>query len=186
MKKWFFTVFVLFLPFVLTSQSESPVAADSRAPPVSPGVIPDALRRPLRGAAPVYPRDAVIGELGVGEAGNDPYRYARNALYDLVMKNKSSSFLKTLSDETLDELLVKLAEVAPRKYRVGAGMVEPDGSFSFLYRFFGRETEVTGSIYIMEDEDKKLYLDDIIMEDVTEIVKMEAWNYEYLPYERFY
>ncbi|MDR2489779.1 MAG: hypothetical protein LBD20_00065 [Spirochaetaceae bacterium] len=160
------------------------------APPPVPkwaGVISEDLRRPRREDAPLYPRDALIGELGMGDADNNTYRYARNVLYDLVMQNKTSVYIKELDAKLLTEVFEKISKVSPRKYRVGSGFVEPDGAVSFLYRFLGREMEVTGSIYFLKTEGDKIVLDGLIMDDVTETNSIKnSWDYTYLPYERFY
>ncbi|MDR2521692.1 MAG: hypothetical protein LBC72_03955 [Spirochaetaceae bacterium] len=151
------------------------------------GSVPEELRRPRRDEQPVFPHDAVIGELGRGQAEGGVYRYARNVLYDLVMQKKTSAFLKNLDEAELASLFEKLAQVAPRKYRLGGGLVEPDGSVSFLYRFLGREYEAFGSVYFLAGEDGKFSLDAIIMEDVVETGKtLNLAEYPYLPHERFY
>jgi hypothetical protein len=114
------------------------------------GVIPEGLLRPQRGEAVRYPRDIVIGELGIGSAPPVAYRAVRRALANLFSNSMETLVLSTLSDEIKADIAARLSETAPYKYRIGGGRVEIDGSVSFLFRYIGSGRELDGEIYLRE------------------------------------
>jgi hypothetical protein len=153
------------------------------------GLVPEALRQPRRGGEnPRYPRDAVIGELGRGLASEDAYRYARNLLQGALTLNRESSLLAGSSPSQLEELFAGLETLAPQQYRLGGGRDEADGSVSFLFRFIGRDMSMAGELYIRFDKNA-WQLDDIIVEEAKALSEggpMNAYKFDFSPYERFY
>jgi hypothetical protein len=150
------------------------------------GVVPEILIRPFRFTEWAYPVDAVIGQLGAGEVSAGANTYARGVLRELMRQNKTADVLKTLSPGVLDEAMSKLAEVTPRKVRMGGGREETDGSLSFLFRFMGSENELSGELYIRADGDS-WKPEDIIFEEPKKLSSgSDAFTFTYTPYERFY
>jgi hypothetical protein len=148
--------------------------------------LPAALQRPQRGEAARYPRDTVIGELGRGEALDGAYRFARELLTALVMKNQEASALNALNPPLVEGLFKGLEPVNPQKYRIGGGRVEPDGSTSFLVRFVGREQWIAGELYLRA-EAETWGLDDFILEEVRDLsAGGDAYRFDFSPYERFF
>jgi hypothetical protein len=150
------------------------------------GVIPEFLIRPVRLRELNYPKDAVIGQLGSGEAGAGANSYARTVLRELMRQNKAAASLSPLGPDLIDAVMKKLSGVEPRKFRMGGGQEEIDGSVSFLFRFMGREEETAGELYIRADGANWI-TEDIIMGDTKALSRnSDAFTFEYLPYERFY
>ena len=50
--------------------------------------------------------------------------------------------------------MTKLNTVSPRSFRLGGGREEPDGSFSFLVRFVGRDQGITGELFVRFEEQR--------------------------------
>jgi hypothetical protein len=113
------------------------------------GVLPEFLHRPQRGEAPRYPEDMVIGSLERGNVPEDAWLFARDLLAALIAGNRPA----LSSVDGLDNILETLDEINPGTYRLGSGREEPDGSFSFLVRFIGREQWIAGELYIKPGED---------------------------------
>jgi hypothetical protein len=113
------------------------------------GVLPELLHRPQRGEAPRYPEDMVIGSLERGNVPEDVWIIARDLLSALIAENRSA----LSSVDGLDTILETLGEINPGTYRLGSGREEPDGSFSFLVRFIGREQWIAGELYLRPGED---------------------------------
>ncbi|MDR3356233.1 MAG: hypothetical protein LBO04_03495 [Spirochaetaceae bacterium] len=171
-------------PFLLLAAN--PVFAQSGETSPSNGVVPEALMRPGRETEWVYPVDAVIGQLGGGEASIAANAYARAVLRDLMRQNDKAESLQVLGPGLLGEAMTKVSEVGPRKVRTGGGRDEPDGSVSFLFRFIGSEKELSGELYIREDSGA-WKLEDIIFEDPQNLsVGSDSVNSPFTPYERFY
>ncbi|MDR0551074.1 MAG: hypothetical protein LBG72_03540 [Spirochaetaceae bacterium] len=154
------------------------------------GSLSEDLLRPTRSYAPLYPRDAVIGELGKGEASEAAYSYAVAVLSNIMADKQNAPSLRMLGETDKTEIFEKIKKVEPRKVRSGGGLIEPDGSNSFLFRFIGREKEVSGSLYILPDEEPETIrwtLDSVLMEDViVSASKNDTRDYDYLPYARMY
>ncbi|MDR0539767.1 MAG: hypothetical protein LBG74_04595 [Spirochaetaceae bacterium] len=168
-----------------TDADNAPAPAPVEAPRWT-AALPEDLLRPTR-AAPVYPRDGVIGELGAGAADEAAYRFAHSLLAGLLAAKEKDTLLRALPEAERAAVWDKIAQVEPRKYRLGGGLVEPDGSVSFLYRITGREKEVSGSLYMLPADGGRHTLDSILMEEVVETSAVkEIWDYAYLPYARFY
>ena len=169
----------LTLPVNILAQNRS---GDNSAPVT----IPDVLRRPMRNEAPRYPRDLVIGELGQGLAPERAWLYAREIATTLLARNQSNSSVLRADNEVLREYFPVLGSFEPRKFHLGGGRIEVDGSVSFLVRFIGREQWLAGELYL-RSEGNNWRLDDIVLEDVR---KMEdgrsSYTYNFSPYERFF
>jgi hypothetical protein len=148
--------------------------------------LPDALRRPQRGEAPRYPRDAVIGELGRGEAREGAYAFARNLLRALLRGERNSPFLEGFNPEALEEILVLLEGIGADTFRIGGGREEPDESTSFLVRFLGPEQGAAGELYLRTGTDR-WQLDDLILEEPRDISgSLQPRQFDFTPYERFF
>jgi hypothetical protein len=148
--------------------------------------LPDILKRPQRGEAPRYPRDAVIGELGRGGAREGAYTFARNLLRDLLRGERDSPFLADFDPETLEEFLSLFKDMGAEKYRIGGGREEPDGSTSFLVRFLGPEQGAAGELYLRIEEDQ-WRLDDLMLDELQDISgNSGARQFDFAPYERFF
>ncbi|MDR0382819.1 MAG: hypothetical protein LBH50_02410 [Spirochaetaceae bacterium] len=150
------------------------------------GVVPEVLKRPARETEWIYPADAVIGQLGEGEASAAANAYARTVLRNLLRRNEEAPSLKDVDPGQLGDVMTKLGETDPRKVRMGGGRDETDGSVSFLFRFIGRENDLSGELYI-RDEDGNWKTEDIIVNGVQKISReSDAFAAVYTPYERFY
>jgi hypothetical protein len=148
--------------------------------------IPDQIRRPRKGETLRYPRDAVIGELGRGNASEDAYRFARDLLNALVWNNEDSAILAALNPGLRGDLSAALEAIGPQKYRIGGGKEETDGAVSFLFRFIGRELGIAGELYLRRDGEI-WRVDDIITEDPRDAAgREEAYPYDFTPYELFF
>jgi len=110
--------------------------------------IPEELLRPRRGEAPRYPIDMVIGALGRGDASPDAYEIARKTAAALLAGNMSVPVLSSVNKVFLEDCMTKLKGIHPLSFRLGSGREEPDGSFSFLVRFVGRDEGITGELYV--------------------------------------
>ncbi|GMO43179.1 MAG: hypothetical protein Ta2B_23650 [Termitinemataceae bacterium] len=153
---------------------------------IDTSIIPAVLLRPARGEVMIYPIDAVIGEMGQGESDTVSYNFARSVLGDVQRKVNNSARLSLLTEDAKARLFGKIDEVVPRKFRLGGGKIETDGTTSFLFRFIGRESELAGELYLIL-EDGKWITDDILSEDVKPLSNGESINaYVFTPYERFY
>jgi len=166
-------------PFPVFSQSpeaETPSIYES-------STIPDILRRPVRGEAPRYPRDRVIGELGQGTAPDGAWEYANKFLTAIVAGN---GLFPDSAEKVPEKYTEALKEVEPLRFHIGGGRTEADGAVSFLVRFLGREQWMTGELYIAEDGEK-WRLDDLILEEGRDIEEgKNIYQYDFTPYERFF
>jgi hypothetical protein len=161
--------------FSQDGEAESPV----------PQTIPQGLLQPRRGEFPRYPQDMIIGELGQGSAPAEAYRFARNLLSGLVLKNLGETGFSGIAAARLDALSEELKAVEPLRYRLGGGREEADGTVSFVVRLVGRERWVSGELYLRQEEDWEL--DDLILEESREIAeRQEPYRFDFTPYERFY
>jgi hypothetical protein len=147
--------------------------------------IPEGVRRPQGGEAPRYPRDVVIGELGRGMAENGAYLFARNMLSAMVQNDRDSRYLSGLNSALAEDLFINLGQITPRQYRIGEGREEPDGSTSFLFRLVGRELDMSGELYVRNDE-QGWHFEDLLVEKPRTIEGRGTYNYDFAPYERFF
>ena len=163
-----------------------PVYIFSQSLTEGPVTIPEVLRRPLRGEAPRYPRDSVIGELGQGTAPDRAWRYARDIGAFLVAGNPNSSVVTGGDNIILREYFPVLGSFEPRRYHLGDGRTEVDGSVSFLVRFLGRQQWMVGELYLrLEDDEWRL--DDLVLEEVRSMEEgKSSYSYDFSPYERFF
>ncbi|MDR1230060.1 MAG: hypothetical protein LBK61_01525 [Spirochaetaceae bacterium] len=149
--------------------------------------IPDAIRRPSRTETPRYPRDSVIGDLGLGELPQEDFNYASNVLRALMQGREQSSLLLSLNEGMGRELIDRLQGIRAYKFRIGGGKKIVDGAGSFLFRFIGRDGQLGGAMYFIHDE-SGYALDDVILEDIPpNMLDGETDRLSDLfPYERFY
>ena len=99
-----------------------------------------------------------------------------------------SPLLAPLSKRDRDELFSRAASVAPRKVRVGGGREEAETSTSFLFRFIGREQELSGELFLSVTGDGEWRLEDILPEtprDIGEATERDH-PYSYTPYAPFW
>jgi hypothetical protein len=146
-------------------------------------MLPDALRRPQRGEALRYPSDTVIGDLSRGDVEDGAYRAAERLLTALMAKDRESSILAALDASFLDENLGALEPVEARKFRLGGGRNEEDGSVSFLIRFIGREQWISGELYLRFEHETWL-VDDLILEQAKPFSTDDTGYTS--PYERVF
>jgi len=114
--------------------------------------IPQELLRPRRGEAPRYPVDMVIGALGQGDASSEAYATARKTAAALLAGNMNVPVLSSVNKVFLEDCMTRLKGINPQSFRLGSGREEPDGSFSFLVRFIGREEGITGELFVRFEE----------------------------------
>jgi hypothetical protein len=162
-------------------------ASQEEVPVFNRGTIPEALKRPPRGnESPRYPRDAVIGELGRGEASEAAYRYARNLLQGVLSGSRESALLAGARQSQLEELFTSLESLNPQQYRLGGGREEADGAISFLFRFIGRDMSLAGELYVRLTEDT-WELEDILVEEAQTLSERgNTYKFDFSPYERFF
>jgi hypothetical protein len=148
--------------------------------------IPEQIRRPSRGEDPRYPRDAVIGELGRGQASDEAYAFARELFSALLWQNLDSAVLSDMSTQLRDEIIASQEAINAQKFRIGGGREEDDGSTSFLFRFIGREQGAAGELYLRRKEET-WQVDDVLIEEPRDILnKGNVYAYDFTPYERFF
>jgi len=146
--------------------------------------IPEILRRPIRGEAPHYPRDRVIGALGQGTAPDGAWQYAGQLLSVIIAASPGG--LRAGDRDLAEKSIAALEDVEPGKYHIGGGRVEEDGSVSFLVRFLGREKWMAGELYL-RFENEEWILDDLILEEGQNLEEgKNAYPYDFSPYERFF
>jgi hypothetical protein len=152
--------------------------------------IPEVLMRPQRGEAARYPTDLVIGALGQGDAPGEAYRFAREVMEAFVMDSRTAPVLTAVNSVSREALFSSLKEIDPRKFRLGSGREEPDGTISFLVRFMGREQGIAGELYVRAgaaEESPAWQFDDLILEEPLSLGEMqEGPSFDLPPYERFF
>jgi hypothetical protein len=116
------------------------------------GSIPEELLRPRRDESPRYPIDMVIGTLGQGQAPREAYDIAKNAAAAFLAGNMSASVFSPVNKVFVESCMSMLNAINPLFYRLGGGREEPDGSYSFLVRFVGREQGITGELFVRFEE----------------------------------
>jgi len=140
-KTAFITLFLLMAVYIFP-QNEMPQR----------GSIPEELLRPRRDEAPRYPVDTVIGAIGQGQASKEAYEIARKTATALLAGNMNVPVLSSVNKTFLEDCMTKLKGINPQSFRLGSGREEPDGSFSFLVRFTGREEGITGELFVRFQE----------------------------------
>lgn len=188
-------------PAVLFSQ-ENP---ESAVPDRDRNTIPEVLMRPQRGEAPRYPTDLVIGILGQGDVPYEAYRFAREVMEAFAGDSRNAPALSTVSSVSREALFSSIKEIEPQKFRLGSGREEPDGAFSFLVRFMGREQGIAGELYIRrgtaelgggagetaeaagEEKASAWQFDELILEEPLNLAEgQEESSFDLPPYERFF
>jgi hypothetical protein len=112
------------------------------------GSIPEELLRPKRGEAAHYPIDTVIGEIGQGNASSAAYSFAKSIAAGLISSNAGHPGLAGINAALREDYLNVLEEIYPRSYRLGGGRDEADGAVSFLIRIIGKDSGITGELFI--------------------------------------
>jgi hypothetical protein len=125
----------------------------------------------------------VIGDLGQGAVEDGAYRAATRLLTALMAKDREASILAALDASFLDEILDALEPLEARKFRLGGGRNEEDGSVSFLIRFIGSEQWISGELYFRFDHETWL-VDDLILEQ-AKTFSTDDTGYT-APYERVF
>jgi hypothetical protein len=166
-------------------------AASDKEPAAAqtPDTIPPALIQPERGATPVYAVDTVIGDLGAGDAPEPAYTTALQAVNALFYQRKKAESLASLNAAKLKALINKIADLKPKRFRVGSAKVEPDGSVSFLFHLIGGTDDAVGEVYVVQRE-KTWTVDDLLIEQKSDWdkdnQKTDNGDYSYPAYARFY
>ncbi|MDR2494998.1 MAG: hypothetical protein LBD24_07235 [Spirochaetaceae bacterium] len=164
---------------------DAPPQDNTPPPPLEAGTVPEAIRVPLRGEAPRYPKDTVIGVLGRGGAPEEAYQFARAVLNGALARDPASRSLAPMGEAFIENLFAALEPVNPRQFRIGGGREEADGSVSFLVRFAGREHWIAGELYLTFENDQ-WRLDDLILEEPRKTGDASAYAFDFSPYERFF
>jgi hypothetical protein len=178
------------------------VSAMAQQDGFSRGSIPEELLRPATGEAPRYPADIVIGELGQGGATASAYSFANNLGSAFLSNRMNHPALASINEAVREAQLSEIGVISPESFRIGGGREEPDGAFSFLIRFIGRDSGITGELYIRyvtrqtenaEGETVRTgswVFEDLLLEKPKsrEAEQREAsgYRYDFSPYERFY
>ena len=150
--------------------------------------VPQTIRMPQRGEAPRHPHDVIIGALGRGDAVAGAYTFAQNFLNAVISADRESPIFSGVRPSLIQDIFSTLATVAPQRFRIGSGREEVDGSTSFIVRFIGRETWVTGELYVRFDEESGAWgLDDLILDDPHDPSSDEGrQRYDFSPFERIF
>jgi hypothetical protein len=167
------------------------------------GSIPEELLRPKRGEVSHFPVDTVIGELGQGRASDAAYSYAKSIAAGLISANMDNPGLAGINAELREDFLTVLQEIDPRSYRLGGGREEPDGAVSFMIRLIGRESGITGELFIryvtrqIQPDNEEVEtrtvgswrFEDLILEEARsreEEQRESLQRFDFSPYERFF
>ena len=170
--------------------------AQEGTPGPVPDSIPEVLWQPRRGESPRYPRDLIIGSLARGNVSDGARLAATQALSALVAGNRNVAVFSRFGASSRNELFSAVAVVEPRKYRIGEGREEADGSYSFLVRFMGRERGIAGELYIRFEPPPEAdsaggngawLVDDLLLEEQRPLGEFSEENvYDLPPYERLF
>jgi hypothetical protein len=107
-------------------------------------------------------------------------------LQGLLARDPEAPIFTDADPAFLRELFEALGAVEPRRFRLGGGREEPDGSVSFLVRFIGRDQWIAGELYLQFSDDQ-WNLDDIVLEKPREIGQAgPEYRFDFSPYERFF
>jgi hypothetical protein len=139
----------------------------------------------------------VIGSLLRGDVPDGARRFAADVMAAFTAGNRDAPSLSRLGSAARDQVFSALGAVEPRRYRIGEGREEADGSFSFLVRFLGRELGIAGELYLRfepspaEDAGSAgsgaWRLDDLLLEESRELGTIgEEILFDLPPYERLF
>ena len=131
--------------------------------------IPSALLRPERGESPRYPRDLVIGDLGIGSASAEAYQFAKTILSALIAGAADAPVLAGTGSVITEGLIETIRSIEPRNYRLGGGRTEADGSASFLLRFIGPSESITGELFLRQEKVRAAAVNHDDGEDVDDV-----------------
>jgi len=195
MRNFFTGCLIIFIPVFAVSQERSLQSDNYR------GSIPEELLRPVRGEAPYYPSDVVIGSLGRASASEAAFSFAVSVASALTSGAVNSPALSSVSSALRERYFSALRVINPGSYRIGGGREEADGAVSFLVRFIGPNQGITGEMYIryvtrqVPDESgepsavSSWVLEDLYLEEARDrdVENQQAVNRnDYFLYERFY
>jgi hypothetical protein len=161
----------------------------------APQSIPGILWQPGRGESPRYPRDLVIGSLARGNVSAEARQAAAHALSALTAGNRNALIFSSLGASDRNGLFSAVAGVEPRKYRIGEGREEADGSCSFLVRFVGRDRGIAGELYLRFELAREAgapaggrwLVDDLLLEEPRPLGEFSGEEtYDLPPYERLF
>jgi hypothetical protein len=128
----------------------------------------------------------VIGDLGRGTASEGAFSLAQRILRDLLLENQTGVLASVQDKGLIDRILEELKVINPKKFRLGGGREEADGTVSFLVRFLGREQGIAAELYLKAG-DGRWSLDDLILEEPRDTgVGKDAYRFDFAPYERFF
>ncbi|MDR2509453.1 MAG: hypothetical protein LBC77_02280 [Spirochaetaceae bacterium] len=172
----------------LEEQQQEKQEAEQKPVQTYTGVVPESVRRPEQLVNAVYPVDLSIGELGPGDATPEAYLYTRRILGEVQQGKEGSTLLSAIPELARRELIAQVKEITPRKYRVGGGIEQIDGSTSFMFRFIGREQELAGEVYIRAGDDGVWKLEDLLPEAPRSMSEARELDhpYSWSPYDRMW
>ena len=168
------------------------VPQESETTPSARGSIPEVLLRPIRGEAPRYPIDTVIGELGRGTAPETVFNFANTICEGLISGDADHEALATANSTERQRYIAYLDVISPVSYRVGGGRLEADGAYSFLVRFIGRDRGISGEMYIRyatRQNRQGWILEELLLDEPRDrnVEQQESiYRYDFNPYERFF
>jgi len=128
---------IIFFPSLASSQST-----------IYRGSIPEEFFCPKRGEAPRYPIDIVIGELGRGSASLGSFTFANSIINGFLSGKTEHIALSSIDSDLRENYLSALDVIDPVSVRIGGGRDEIDGAVSFLVRFLGKDSAITGELYV--------------------------------------
>jgi hypothetical protein len=191
----------VFLPLYLTGLTGLAAQEAAEAGDTEPRTVPEFLRQPQRGEAPRYPTDMLIGSLEQKDVPDAAYAFARDVLEALLMENKEAAVLAPMNSADREKIFSDLGKINPRKFRLGTGREEADGSVSFLVRFIGRERGIAGELYlrspvpaggepgetVQDQEGEPWQFDELILEEDRSLDEAaEDPLFDFPPYQRFF
>ncbi|MDR2151002.1 MAG: hypothetical protein LBO67_09420 [Spirochaetaceae bacterium] len=169
----FSSTLVFLLPFCCFFSPLISLAAQES--PLFNGTIPAFVQAPGHGEALRYPQDTVIGSFGIKELPSALESEVYTILDTLLNADPDAPALSPLKErendtnDTVDDLCATIRSLGARTVRIGEGREEPDGCFSFVFRFISPDHFVTGELYcIMVEEQWRV--DDLVLDGIQEIV----------------
>jgi len=139
-----------------------------------PATLPLEVQRPQYGEDPHFPRDYVIGELGQGDASEESYALARDIVASLAAGDGKIERAVFPEKKRLAAVNA-IKELGVRSWRIGGGRDDGSGCYSFLIRFLGRESSITGELYLQWEQPKPPVVEEeVSAEAVTEPTDVKA------------
>jgi len=168
------------------------VPQETDTAPMARGSIPEVLLRPARGESARYPIDTVIGDLGRGQATEAAFNFANTVCEGLISGDVDNTALATANSAERQRYIAYLEVISPTSYRIGGGRQEPDGAFSFLVRFIGRDRGISGELYVRfgSRQNRSVWiLEELLLDEPRDrnVEQQESlYRYDFNPYERFF